>query len=201
MDIITKPITSIYNSIFSNIGSTEDNGSSFINNVDNILSYFGLSFTSQENDSIKKIDRFFKILIGIYVLYFGLTYKQSTFKQSSTEITFLIIGIFVMRSFLVYILIDYKPLNETNEKNIIYEIVLNEFKFTPPEIKIKRNDIVRFINIDNVRHSITFTDERIDNTPILKSGDSFMIRFKDIGEYQFKSIYTESNSIGKVIVE
>ena len=201
MDIITKPITTIYNNIFSNIGGTTDNENSFISSVDNILSYFGLSFTTQENQSIKKIDRFFKIIIGIYILYFGLTYKESTFKQSSSEITFLIIGIFLMRSFLVYILTDYKPSNEITGKNIIHEIGMKDFKIDPLEIIIKKNDIVRFINYDNVRHSIIFMDDRIDNTPILKEGDSFMIRFKDAGEYQFKSIYTESNSIGKVIVE
>jgi plastocyanin len=200
MDIITIPISTIYNSIFSNIGTPTD-GNTVISSVDNILSYFGLSFSSQSNESITKIDRFFKILIGIYILYFGLTYKESSFKKASTEITFLIFGIFLMRSFLVYILVDYKPDTQIKQKNIIHEIILNEFKFQPVEIKIKRNDIVRFINMDDVRHSISFMDERIDNTPILKQGDSFMIRFKDLGEYQFKSIYTESNSVGKVIVE
>lgn len=166
--------------------------------------------TEKKNQIIINIDIFFKYLIFIYVIYFIVFYKKHNIKLSNFLIS--IIGLLFLRSFFIYILTDYKPkpLNNLNQ-NIIHEIVLKDFVFYKKndekvqqknfKINIKRNDIVRFINEDDVRHSITFFDNRINNTPILKQGDSFMIRFKDKGQYQFKTIYTEVNSLGTIIVE
>ena len=212
MNVILTPFNYLYGSITN---------TTLVKSVDTLLSYIGLSFSETEDENINSIDNFIKILIGLYIIYFIISFRFKTFRESINHLILLIIGTFILRSFFIYILIDYKPKNiENNDsKNIIHQIILKDFNLYKEEylnkkselnmnnmrndfmIKIKKNDIVRFINEDDVRHSVTFFDNRIPNTPILKQGDSFMIRFKDKGEYQFKTIYTEVNSSGTIIVE
>lgn len=192
MDKLTQPFFELYDSI------KNTNLMSFTNRV---LSFIGLSFDKSENPIVNSFDNFFKILIGIYIVFIIINIKNTSLKQSFSRFILFFIGIFLFRSFIIFLVTDYKPPTNIKKNNIIHEVILKDLAFEPMELKIKKNDIVRFINKDNVRHSLTFEDERIDNTPILKSGDSFMIRFKEVDNYEYKTIYTETSGLGSIVVE
>jgi len=173
-----------------------------IRNITNyILDFIGLNFSSQ-NNNLKSIDNVLKILISIFIISFFFSIKKNNLNNNFQTILFFIFGIFLFRIFIKYILNDYQVIDISKQNNKIYTITFNQLSFSPKTLSIQNGDIIRFLNKDVVRHTVNFSSNNIASTPLLNPNDSFMIRFKENGVYNFSSIYTENNEYnGKIIVK
>jgi amicyanin len=82
------------------------------------------------------------------------------------------------------------------------EIKIENFAYSPAEIKIKVGDTVVWTNMDDVPHTATSTDlsgDRFDSG-LLRKGQSFSYTFKTAGTFSYKCT-PHPKMRGKVIVE
>ncbi len=70
---------------------------------------------------------------------------------------------------------------ETTGENVV---VIRDFTFGPPEIRIRAGDTVRWVNEDPVAHTVTADDGTFDSD-LLENGEGFSRRFDDPGRYPY----------------
>jgi len=99
----------------------------------------------------------------------------------------------------VNIILLFCIINNVNAKDHYINII--GMKFIDKIIKIHVNDIIIWTNKTNQLHNVVFEHQDLDS-PFLKNGDSFTIRFISTGVYNYYCLpHKNMGMIGKVIVE
>ena len=81
-------------------------------------------------------------------------------------------------------------------------VVIKSFKFTPPELKVKKGTTVTWRNDDSAPHTVesTTADNKVLDSDQLDQDDAFIFTFDQAGEFSYKC-GLHSSMRGKVIVE
>lgn len=76
-------------------------------------------------------------------------------------------------------------------------VVLENGRFMPTDLEINVNDVVEWINKDDERHAVTFTDGSFDQ--VLPEGAVLRMSFSETGEYWYVN-QLEAGMRGRIIV-
>lgn len=94
---------------------------------------------------------------------------------------------------------DSETISEDKNLEAPFDVVITSSGFTPNSIDIEEGGNVRFINNDSRNHTASSEDLSWGTGTILPGG-SFIVRFKNDGEFPFFDSYDSSNS-GAVYVD
>ena len=62
---------------------------------------------------------------------------------------------------------------------------IDDNAYEPKEREVTRGTEVTWVNQDDVQHTVTFDDEKIDGSDELEEGDEFSYRFTQEGTYEY----------------
>jgi plastocyanin len=79
------------------------------------------------------------------------------------------------------------------------EVVIDNFSFSPKTFTVPAGATVTWTNHDNVPHVVTSADDQFQNSPVLKTGQSFSNTFATAGTYSY-SCSIHPRMTGKIIV-
>ena len=65
------------------------------------------------------------------------------------------------------------------------EVVIDNFSFSPKTFTVPAGATVTWTNHDNVSHVVTSADDQFQNSPVLKTGQSFSNTFASAGTYSY----------------
>ena len=79
------------------------------------------------------------------------------------------------------------------------EVVIDNFSFSPKTFTVPAGATMTWTNHDNVSHVVTSADDQFQNSPVLKTGQSFSNTFATAGTYSY-SCSIHPRMTGKIIV-
>ena len=80
------------------------------------------------------------------------------------------------------------------------EVLIDNFSFSPKTFTVPVGATVTWTNHDNVPHVVTSADDQFQNSPVLKTGQSFSNTFATAGTYSY-SCSIHPRMTGKIIVK
>jgi plastocyanin len=65
------------------------------------------------------------------------------------------------------------------------DVVIDNFTFDPPTLVVAPGTRVRWINRDDVPHTVTSSDKRFNGSKALDTDDTFSVTFDSVGTYPY----------------
>jgi len=103
---------------------------------------------------------------------------------------------FIIILFLIYLYnrLDKGPYISQSGK--IWVILIQNHNFDKSSLKIKKGDIIEFINKDQIRHTIKTNNLNVENSPILFQNDTWQYQSNNENDIIFESsLYNNMNKI------
>jgi len=108
---------------------------------------------------------------------------MKTIQKSFLGLAVLIIGLITIFLFST----GFKNIDSNKESPTTHVVTIYKMKFNPENIKVKKGDLIEWINKDFVPHDVTENNKKWRSNP-LKQGDTFSKVIKEDAEY-FCSIH------------
>jgi len=67
---------------------------------------------------------------------------------------------------------------------VAVEVMIEDFKFAPQEIRISVGDTIKWTNLDSAPHTATDNNDMFDSGTLAK-GESFIMTFEEAGTYDY----------------
>ena len=80
------------------------------------------------------------------------------------------------------------------------QITIDNFTFSPKELKVKAGTTVTWTNHDDIPHGIASSNNAFAKSKALDTDDSYSFKFTAPGTYQY-FCYIHSHMVGSIIVE
>ena len=64
------------------------------------------------------------------------------------------------------------------------EVMIEDFKFAPKEIRIAVGDTIKWTNLDSTKHTVTENNDKFDSGTFNK-GESFSMTFDEVGTFDY----------------
>ncbi len=93
---------------------------------------------------------------------------MKTFQKSAVISAFLVIGLTTIFLFST----GFKKIEDNHQKPTTHIVTIHQMKFDPENIKVKKGDIVEWINKDIVPHDVTEVNKKWKSKP-LNQGEKF----------------------------
>ena len=79
-------------------------------------------------------------------------------------------------------------------------VSIDNFTFSPKELKVKAGTTVTWTNHDDIAHGIASSNNAFAKSKVIDTDDSYSFKFTAPGTYQY-FCYIHSHMVGSVIVE
>lgn len=67
---------------------------------------------------------------------------------------------------------------------VTVEVMIEDFKFAPQEIRISVGDTIKWTNLDSAPHTVTEDNDKFDSG-IFNKGESFSMTFEEVGTFDY----------------
>lgn len=65
------------------------------------------------------------------------------------------------------------------------EVTMDNFIFTPGELKVRRGTTVKFVNHDDIPHNVVDAALKLFRSPIMDTDESFSFTFSEAGTFDY----------------
>lgn len=112
----------------------------------------------------------------------------------------LIIFVILALSFLIGCKKSQDNTDQITSQTGTYNINIEDFAFSPSELRIKKGDTITWTNKDNVKHTVTSDSGSELNSKLLSKNQQYFHTFNQIGAYNYHCT-PHPNMKASIIVE
>lgn len=146
----------------------------------------------------KIMNLFYALIVGPVLWALAKDKVDVDYKQ---YVIWLAVFIIIINLYCLFMVPDKEGMSVDTYGSIVHHIQVFDSSpgYDPPRLMIKPGDIVVWTNIGEVEHTIT-SDNGHFNSGYMKPGESFTVKFSNVGDYYYRCTYHKGWMVGLVTV-